>query len=169
MGLQYVVAKRIFGFDKDKNVKYVAKSVGAGELDFDKLCAKVSRILGIHRKTVDLVAAGLVDIMSEEIDDGKTVRLGDFGLFRPSFVGKSADTEAGVSASNIVRKRILFFPGKAFSQMLGNMSVTKMVVPIRTIRMEVAMVEGITPILREAMTGTKVKILWDNSSARLKL
>lgn len=44
MGLQYVVAKRIFGFDKDKNVKYVAKSVGAGELDFDKLCAKVSRI-----------------------------------------------------------------------------------------------------------------------------
>lgn len=129
MGLQYVVAKRIFGFDKDKNVKYVAKSVGAGELDFDKLCAKVSRILGIHRKTVDLVATGLVDIMSEEIDDGKTVRLGDFGLFRPSFVGKSADTEAGVSASNIVRKRILFFPGKAFSQMLGNMSVTKMVVP----------------------------------------
>ena len=73
MGLQYVVAKRIFGFDKDKNVKYVAKSVGAGELDFDKLCAKVSRILGIHRKTVDLVATGLVDIMSEEIDDGKIV------------------------------------------------------------------------------------------------
>ena len=91
MGLQYVVAKRIFGFDKDKNV-----------------------IVGIHRKTVDLVAAGLVDIMSEEIDDGKTVRLGDFGLFRPSFVGKSADTEAGVSASNIVRKRILFFPGESF-------------------------------------------------------
>ena len=99
MGLQYVVAKRIFGFDKDKNVKYVAKSVGAGELDFDKLCAKVSRILGIHRKTVDLVAAGLVDIMSEEIDDGKTVRLGDFGLFRPSFVG-SADTDYTDGSSN---------------------------------------------------------------------
>ena len=27
MGLQYVVAKRVFGFDKSKNVKYVAKSV----------------------------------------------------------------------------------------------------------------------------------------------
>ena len=129
MGLQYVVAKRVFGFDKTKTEKYVAKSVGAGEVSSDKLCAKVSRILGIHRKTVDLVATGLVDIMSEEIDDGKTIRLGDFGLFRPSFVGKSADTEAGVSASNIVRKRILFFPGKAFSTMLGSMSVTRMVVP----------------------------------------
>ncbi|WP_308757304.1 hypothetical protein [uncultured Bacteroides sp.] len=129
MGLQYVVAKRVFGFDKEKKVKYVAKSVGTGGVDFDKLCAKVSRILGIHRKTVDLVAAGLVDIMSEEIDDGKTVRLGDFGLFRPSFVGKCADTEAGVTANNIVRKRILFFPGKVFNTMLGQMSVTRMAMP----------------------------------------
>ena len=112
MGLQYVVAKRIFGFDKDKNVKYVAKSVGAGELDFDKLCAKVSRILGIHRKTVDLVAAGLVDIMSEEIDDGKTVRLGDFGLFRPSFVGKSADTEAAFRPVTLSVNVFCFFRGK---------------------------------------------------------
>lgn len=129
MGLQYVVAKRVFGFDKNKAEKYVAKSVGAGELNFNKLCAKVSRILGIHRKIVDLVASGLVDIMSEEIDDGKTVCLGDFGRFRPSFIGKSADTAEGISANNIVRKRILFCPGKNFNQMLGDMSVTRMVVP----------------------------------------
>lgn len=129
MGLQYVVAKRVFGFDKTKTEKYVAKSVGSGELSFDKLCTKVSRILGIHRKVVDLVAVGLVDIMSEEIDDGKTVVLGDFGRFRPSFVGKSADTEAEVTAGNIVSKHILFYPGKSFNQMLGNMSVTKMSIP----------------------------------------
>ena len=78
------------------------------------MCQSRAVFLVFTERTVDLVAAGLVDIMSEEIDDGKTVRLGDFGLFRPSFVGKSADTEAGVSASNIVRKRILFFPGESF-------------------------------------------------------
>ena len=54
MGLQYVVAKRVFGFDKDKNVKYVAKSVGSGELGTDKLCAKVSRILGIHLSLIHI-------------------------------------------------------------------------------------------------------------------
>lgn len=129
MGLQYVVAKRVFGFDKTKAEKFVAKSVGAGDMNFDKLCAKVSRILGIHRKVVDLVAVGLVDIMAEEIDDGKTIVLGDFGRFRPSFVGKSADKQEDVSAGNIVRKRILFMPGKIFSQMLGDMSVTRMVIP----------------------------------------
>lgn len=129
MGLQYVVAKRVFGFDKTKTAKYVAKSVGSGEMGFDKLCAKVSRILGIHRKVVDLVAVGLVDIMSEEIDDGKTVVLGDFGRFRPSFTGKSANKAEDVSANNIVRKRILFLPGKTFSNMLEDMSVTRMSVP----------------------------------------
>lgn len=129
MGLQYVVTKRVFGFDKTKTEKYVAKSVGSGELDFDKLCAKVSRIIGIHRKIVDLVAVGLVDIMSEEIDDGKTVVLGDFGRFRPTFSGKASDTEEEVSADNIVRKRILFYPGKAFNRMLEDMSITKMVMP----------------------------------------
>ena len=129
MGLQYVVAKRVFGFDETKAEKYVAKSVGSGEVSFEKLCAKVSRILGIHRKMIDLVAVGLVDIMSEEIDDGKSVVLGDFGRFRPSFVGKSADKAEDVSANNIVRKRILFLPGKIFSDMLEDMSVTRMVVP----------------------------------------
>jgi len=129
MGLQYVVAKRVFGFDKTKTEKYVAKSVGSGEVDFDKLCAKVSRIIGVHRKMVDLVAVGLVDIMMEEIDDGKTVVLGEFGRFRPSFKGKSADKEEDVSASNILRKHILFMPGKAFCNMLDNMSVTRMAIP----------------------------------------
>lgn len=129
MGLQYVVAKRVFGFDKNKTEKYVAKSVGSGEVDFDKLCAKVSRIIGVHRKVVDLVAVGLVDIMAEEIDDGKTVVLGDFGRFRPSFKGKSANKQEDISVSNIVRKRILFMPGKAFSHMLSNMSITRMAMP----------------------------------------
>ena len=75
------------------------------------------------------MAVGLVDIMTEEIDDGKTIALGDFGRFRPSFSGKSADKQEDVSASNIVRKRILFMPGKAFSRMLNNMSITRMAIP----------------------------------------
>ena len=81
MGLQYVVAKRVFGFDKDKNVKYVAKSVGSGELGTDKLCAKVSRILGIHRKTYSLLSGkGL------QCDAGQDERHPDgnarYGLYR---------------------------------------------------------------------------------------
>ena len=44
MALEYVVTKRVFGFDKDKNEKYVAKSVRSGRVSFSKMCGKVSRL-----------------------------------------------------------------------------------------------------------------------------
>ena len=92
MALEYVVTKRVFGFDQSKTEKYVARSVGSGQVRFDKMCAKVSRLCGVHRKVVDLVVSGLVDMMAEDIDDGKTVQMGEFGLFRPTIKTKSANT-----------------------------------------------------------------------------
>ena len=36
MALEYVVTKRVFGFDQSKTEKYVARSVGSGQVRFDK-------------------------------------------------------------------------------------------------------------------------------------
>ena len=99
MALEYVVTKRVFGFDDTKTEKYVAKSVRSGQMSFSKTCAKVSRLCGVHRKVVDLVVSGLVDMMAEDIDDGKSVQLGEFGIFRPTIKAKSANTAEGVTAT----------------------------------------------------------------------
>lgn len=129
MALDYVVTKRVFGFDEDKATRFVAKSVGSGKVKFEKTCARVSRICGVHRKIVDLVVSGLVDIMAEDIDDGKTVQLGEFGLFRPTIRTKSADKAEDVTASNILSKRIIFTPGSIFQRTLQEMSVTRAATP----------------------------------------
>ena len=129
MALEYVITKRVFGFDNTKSVKYVPKSVTSGSVEFEKLCEKVARLCGVHRKIVDLVITGATDEMADMLDDGKSVRLGDFGLFRPTITGKSADNEEDVTASNIVRRRIVFTPGKIFQSTLDNMSVTRAVTP----------------------------------------
>lgn len=131
MALEYVVTKRVFGFDDTKTEKYVAKSVRSGQMSFSKTCAKVSRLCGVHRKVVDLVVSGLVDMMAEDIDDGKSVQLGEFGIFRPTIKAKSEDSADKVTASNIIRKRIVFTPGKIFQRTLGEMSVTRSV-PVDT-------------------------------------
>ena len=68
MALKYVVTKRVFGFDKTNTEKYVAKSVGSGKMNFDKMCEKVSRLCGIHRKVVDLVVSGLVPVDTDYTD-----------------------------------------------------------------------------------------------------
>lgn len=119
MALEYVVTKRVFGFDDTKTEKYVAKSVRSGQMSFSKTCAKVSRLCGIHRKVVDLVVSGLVDMMAEDIDDGKSVQLGEFGIFRPTIKAKSADTAEGVTASNIVAQAYCIYSGKDFPTYFG--------------------------------------------------
>ena len=154
MALEYVVTKRVFGFDDTKTEKYVAKSVRSGQMSFSKTCAKVSRLCGVHRKVVDLVVSGLVDMMAEDIDDGKSVQLGEFGIFRPTIKAKSADTAEGVTASNIVRKRIVFTPGKIFQRTLGEMSVTRSIPLIRIIRTEVVPV--VTAVVEIRAVATKV-------------
>ena len=118
MALEYVVTKRVFGFDKDKNEKYVAKSVRSGRVNFAKFC-------GVHRKVVDLVVSGLVDKMAEDIDDGKSVQLGEFGIFSPTIRTKSSDEEKAISSKSIVQRKILFYPGKIFKDTLADMSITR--------------------------------------------
>ena len=115
MALEYVVTKRVFGFDKDKNEKYVAKSVRSGRVSFSKMCGKVSRLCGVHRK----------DMMAEDIDDGKSVQMGEFGIFSPTIRAKSADDEKEVSSKSIVQRKILFYPGKIFKTTLDDMSITR--------------------------------------------
>ena len=102
-----VITRRI------KNIHFLNRSVAV-----DRLC-------GVHRKVVDLVVSGLVDMMAEDIDDGKSVQMGEFGIFSPTIRAKSADDEKEVSSKSIVQRKILFYPGKIFKTTLDDMSITR--------------------------------------------
>jgi len=95
MALKYVVAKQVFGFGKTKAEKYVARQVTSGQVSFNKLCMQIGQICGAHRGTVQLVIAGLVDASVNNLDDGKSVMLGEFGIFRPAIRAKAADSQEG--------------------------------------------------------------------------
>ncbi len=127
--MKYVITKRTFGFDPDKAEKYVARSVNMGEVSFEKLCNSVALICGAHRGVVQQVIAGLVDAMASNLEDGKSVRLSEFGIFRPTIRARSADSAEEVSADSIYRRRILFTPGKMFARTLKEMSVTRYHLP----------------------------------------
>lgn len=125
MGLKYVVAKHVFGFDQTKTAKFVPKQVITGQVSFDKLCTQVGQICGAHRGTVQLVIAGLVDALVNNLDDGKSVKLGEFGTFRPAIRAKASDTEEDAKANTIYRRRIVFTPGAALKNAMNNTSITR--------------------------------------------
>lgn len=129
MAINYVVTKRIFGFDKTKKVRYVAKSVLTDEISFDETCRKVSQICGIHRGTVKVVLDGMIDTMINDVQHGHPVRLGEFGSIRPSLKCKSADKEESVTANNVYRTKLVFVPGRELKNMLKHVSIQKFMEP----------------------------------------
>ncbi|MDL2303558.1 DNA-binding protein [Dysgonomonas sp. OttesenSCG-928-D17] len=129
MALKYVVTKQVFGFDPTKTEKFVARQVTSGQVNFSKLCTQVGQICGAHRGTVQLVIAGLVDALVNNLDDGKSVQLGEFGIFRPGIRAKASETEEAVTASSIYRRRVLFTPGAALKDVMDKASLTRFASP----------------------------------------
>ena len=129
MGLKYVVTKQVFGFDETRTEKFVPKQVITGQVSFNKLCTQVGQICGAHRGTVQLVIAGLVDALVNNLDDGKSVKLGEFGTFRPAIRAKASDSEEDANANAIYRRRIIFTPGIALKDAMNNTSITRYATP----------------------------------------
>lgn len=129
MALKYVVTKQVFGFDKEKKQKYVARQVTTGQVTFKKLCTQISQICGAHRGTVQLVISGLVDALVNNLDDGKSVQLGEFGIFRPAIRAKAAEEEKDANVDSIYRRRIHFTPGEALKDVMNEASISRFTMP----------------------------------------
>jgi len=130
MALKYVVTKQIFGFDKTNTPNYVPRQVTTGQVTFKKLCTEVGQICGAHRGTVQLVIAGLVDTLVNNLDDGKSVQLGEFGTFRPAIRSKASDSVEDATVEKIYRRRVNFTPGPALKDMINKASITRFATPI---------------------------------------
>jgi len=130
MALKYVVTKQIFGFDKTNTPKYVPRQVTTGQVSFKKLCTEVGQICGAHRGTVQLVIAGLVDALVNNLDDGKSVQLGEFGIFRPAIRSKASDSADDATVEKIYRRKVNFTPGRALKDMINKASITRFASPI---------------------------------------
>ena len=128
MALKYVVKKTVFGFDKTKTVKYVARPLLAGTVDYSALCDQVTKVGMAPRGVVKMVTDGLIDAIMWNLENHLSVKLGDFGSLRPTFGSKSQDEQEGVTAKVLRRRKILFTPGTHFKKILDGISIQKTVI-----------------------------------------
>lgn len=126
MGIVYEKEKMTLHFKEGKPQVYRAKPVRQQSVKFDDLLNEVSNSCGVNRSQTKAVVEALIDRMIVFMNYGMPVKLGDFGSFKPTFNSKSAATAEEVSADSVTRKKILFYPGKRFRQMLEGMSVITM-------------------------------------------
>jgi len=115
--------ERILNFKDEKPKVYVIALVKTQQVTFDKLLDEISISCGVGRAQVKASVEGLLDRMSLFMDYGMSVKLGDFGSFKPTISAKAQDNAEDVSASNVRRRKILFVPGKRFKNMLNDLSI----------------------------------------------
>ncbi len=75
------------------------------------------------------LAAGLevlLDLIPEELMEGKIVDLGDFGSFRLSVKAEGSDTAEEVTANNIKSLNVRFTPGKEFKDAMNRATFEKL-------------------------------------------
>lgn len=109
MALKYVVKKTVFGFDKTKTTKYVARPLSAGTVNYSALCDQVTKLgIVVPRSVVRMVIDSLVEVLEYNLANHMSVKLGDFGTLRLRFSCKSQDSEEAVNAETLRHRKIIF-------------------------------------------------------------
>lgn len=118
--------ERILNFLENKPKVYVMAPMKAQQVPFDKLLDEVSSSCGVGRAQVKASVEALLDRMGLFMDYGMSIKLGDFGSFKPTISAKAQDSAEDVDASTVRRRKIIFTPGKRFKVMLSDMSIATM-------------------------------------------
>ncbi|MCD8166167.1 MAG: HU family DNA-binding protein [Bacteroides sp.] len=124
MGILYDKKEFVLSFKDDKPTMYRIAPIKQPQVPFEKLLDEVSSSCGVGRAQVKASVETLLDRMTLFMEYGMSVRLGDFGSFKPTIHVKSQTSVEDLGADNVKRKKILFRPGKRFKNMLDGLTVT---------------------------------------------
>lgn len=121
-----IVEKRAIklGYKEGKPTAYKLAATRQQNVTYEKLLDEVSNSCGVNRSQSKAVIEALIDRMTMFMDYGMGVQMGDFGTFKPAVQSKAKESEEELSASDVKRLKIRFYPGKRFKNMLAQMSVT---------------------------------------------
>lgn len=99
---------------------YNAVKTAQETLTLRDFARRISRESTVSSMDAMAVLEGLLQIIPDEIANGKIIKLGDFGTFRSTITSEAATTPEAFNPSNIKGLNIRFRPAKEFSKQLAN-------------------------------------------------
>ena len=105
--------------------KYYAAAVADGNVDLDRLAELISYQCTVTETDCYAVLLALEHNIIGELGQGRIVKLGRLGNFQVGISSKGSNTAAEVSATAIIKSRILFRPGKKLRTMLDSVTFRK--------------------------------------------
>ena len=127
MAIQYEKKEFVLNVKEDKPTMYRIAVVKPQQVTFDRLLDEISTSCGVGRAQVKASIEGLIDRMSLFMEYGMSVKLGDFGSFKPTINVKAQKNADDLGVENVVRRKIQYIPGKRFKNMISTVSITRAV------------------------------------------
>ena len=123
MSIVYEKKKTVLSFREDKPTVYRIVPCRSQLVSFEKLIDEVACTSGINRGITQATVEILLDRILMFMDMGMSVQLGQFGSFKPTIKVKAQTSPEALGGENVLRKKVLFYPGKRFKVMLKHLSV----------------------------------------------
>lgn len=95
------------------------------ELTLRDFAKRISRESTVSMMDTMAVLEGLLQIIPDEIANGKIIKLGDFGTFRSTLSSVGVATEEEFSSTKIKKLNIRFRPAREFRNLLASVRFEK--------------------------------------------
>lgn len=125
MGLQYRKGKVTLQYLEEKPEVYKAIQLTFPKVTYEQLLEMI-QIVGVSKAQTRAVVEALLTSLVHYMEIGHAVSLGQFGSFKPVFNSKTVklldDVDDTIGGKGFIKK-INFYPGGKFKQMLKDLSV----------------------------------------------
>lgn len=105
--------------------KFYASAISNGDADIEELTDRIEKISTVSGADIRAVLYALIDVIPNELNNGRIVRIGDMGSMRLSISSNGEVNESSVNASSIKGGRIIFTPGNRLKNMLKTLQFVK--------------------------------------------
>lgn len=106
-------------------MQYYPRAIQSGVVDLEVLTAQISASTTLTETDCHAVIISLVKTVTDALEEGNIVRLGQLGSFQISVKGSASQTPDAVNAKNVGSASIVFRPGVRFKKMLKNLTFYK--------------------------------------------
>ena len=122
-GIGYVKRKIKLNYLENKPERYKVMQLTYPQVSYEQLVEEVAQSRGVNTNQTRAVVDALLNRLVHYMEIGHGVSLGSFGSFKPTITVKSVKILDEADASTVKVRKVRFFPGKEFKQMLQNLEV----------------------------------------------
>ncbi|MDD3722634.1 MAG: HU family DNA-binding protein [Lutibacter sp.] len=123
--IKYSLKERINPIDLTAQNKLYPIKQAQEELTLRDFAKRISRESTVSMMDAMAVLEGLLQIIPDEIANGKIIKLGEFGTFRTTLSAEGVDTAEAFTVSKIKRLNVRFRPSREFRSLLANVKYEK--------------------------------------------